>query len=397
MPNKRGAKKQSTPPALDPVVAELSADEAKIKRLEAEIKKLTRQLYRDNTSMARILEAVETHLAEPQIVNVRPKPRANRSRKPERVCLVHVSDIQLGKRTKSYNPSVAYTRVAEMLPDAIDGLVAEQRMHHKVDECVLLLGGDIVEGESIFPGQASEIVNGVVQQACWDFPRIGLELISRLAATFPKVRVSCVRGNHGKLGKFFGKDSNVDTIAYRCLELAMLGTDLSKRVSIDVNPESFCDVVDILGWGFLHLHGDQIRGQLGFPWYGVGKKVAGWIDSIKQALIEYGEQDGMPVERIRMVAQSWDYLLFGHFHTPAHFRVGDREVMCNGTTESDNEYARESMAACGDPAQRVGFVSRKHGYVADHLVHLSEHGRLSQYEQRKLEVMHREGWAKGAA
>lgn len=112
-------------------------------------------------------------------------------------------------------------------------------------------------------------------------------------------------------------------------------------------------VVDrIFDWGNLQLHGDQIRGGFaGFPWYGTAKKAWGWIDSI---------------------AEPWDYLWFGHFHTYASAVLNHRIFLANGTTESSNVYAQEQLAASGFPCQRLSFFDAKHGLISDNQVFLTD-------------------------
>jgi hypothetical protein len=56
--------------------------------------------------------------------------------------------------------------------------------------------------------------------------------------------------------------------------------------------------------------------------------------------------------------------------------LNHRILLANGTTESDNDYAQEQLAACGHPCQRLAFFNAKHGLIADHQVFLAE--RLPQ-------------------
>ena len=107
----------------------------------------------------------------------------------------------------------------------------------------------------------------------------------------------------------------------------------------------------MLGHRHLIVHGDQIRGGFaGFPWYGAARKAQGWIDAIPE---------------------QWETLYFGHFHTYTGGTLNRRRWYCNGTTESDNEYAQEQLAACGMPVQRMQFWNREHGMVADRPVYLT--------------------------
>jgi hypothetical protein len=78
--------------------------------------------------------------------------RDRRSAKPE-AALLHLTDWQVGKRTRSYGIDTAKARIAHACRTAVE-LADIQRSHHPVKDCHVMLGGDMVEGTSIFPGQA---------------------------------------------------------------------------------------------------------------------------------------------------------------------------------------------------------------------------------------------------
>ena len=87
-----------------------------------------------------------------------PNPRTLTPSKDKRkgkaeVALVHATDWQLGKKTVSFGVSTLSARM-EQFTEKIFELTEIQRAHHPVKECVLLFGGDMVEGIGIFPGQA---------------------------------------------------------------------------------------------------------------------------------------------------------------------------------------------------------------------------------------------------
>ena len=108
----------------------------------------------------------------------------------------------------------------------------------------------------------------------------------------------------------------------------------------------------------LKIHGDQVRGGFaGFPWYGVGRRASGWKDALPGG---------------------YDVLVHGHFHTPAMFVQNSSICFANGSTESNNEYARSELAAAGDPSQRLLFVSKRYGVVADHLLWCVDRQPFSQ-------------------
>jgi hypothetical protein len=111
--------------------------------------------------------------------------------------------------------------------------------------------------------------------------------------------------------------------------------------------------IDRIGnYSSLLFHGDQIRGGFaGFPWYGLAKKVWGWASGA--------------------IAEPFIDVELGHWHQPVTMPLNSRIARVNGSTESDNTYAQEQLAAAGRPCQRLLFVDPERGRVtAEYLVWL---------------------------
>ena len=324
------------------------ADPAAIKLLKDENRALRARMTSAGAKAEILFEAVKEALAdyEPPVV----KPPKERKRKAEtEVAVLHLSDTQFGKITKTYDSEIATKRVEEYITRSLQ-CVEAHRHYANVDEAVLLLGGDMIEGEQIFPGQAHLIDQPVIDQAVMTCPRAIADAVLRLASQVKRLRVVCVAGNHGRpTSKHAGSHpkTNWDRVCYETARM-MVGKQAGVTWSI---PDDFYAVTDVLGHKLLMVHGHQIRGGFGgFPFYGVGKKLAGWIDS---------------------VPEDWHHLFVGHFHTPAMGSINGRFWFCNGTTESDNEYAREELAASGRPTQRLQFWNKSVGLVADRLIYLT--------------------------
>ena len=67
----------------------------------------------------------------------------------------------------------------------------------------------------------------------------------------------------------------------------------------------------------------------------------------------------------------FEYAASGHFHTPVRgYYTGGITHWGNGTTESDNTYAQENMAASGEPSQWLLFCHPQVGVTAEYEVHL---------------------------
>ena len=274
-----------------------------------------------------------------------PKPPADRRKGKPEVALLHLSDWQLGKVTESYNTDVALARIDQLGRKLVE-ITEIERAAHPVRECHIMLGGDLPENAGIFPGQGYEIDSGLFRQASNCIGAV--EQIVRLAlATFDRVEVWVVKGNHGRIGKKgeHPREDNADGfIAEEVYE--RLRRDESAKRLIWHPPRRFYAVVEIGAYRPLLIHGDQIK-QFGgnLPSYGIAKKVNAWAAGVIPGFA------------------SDCYM--GHFHQPMvlPMPVGSRRTFVNPSTESDSAYAQEFIAACGSPGQRLNFVDAEKGRV----------------------------------
>jgi hypothetical protein len=162
----------------------------------------------------------------------------------------------------------------------------------------------------------------------------------------------------GPFRKAYHPESNADAMLYETTRLVVKGdegTDREPRLTWtpnSVSGERLWYRVDRVGdKGFLLFHGDQITGGFGgFPWYGFGKKIMGW--------------------RMGAIPEPFDYAVSGHFHTPVRGLYGSVRHWGSGSTESDNTYAAEQLAASGTPSQWLLFCHPKHGITCEYEVHL---------------------------
>lgn len=299
-----------------------------------------------------------------------PKPKIDKRKNiSKEIAVLHISDTQIGKITTTYNSAVAVHRL-ELLVDKTIEITTARRKNAKIEEIHVILGGDIVEGEQIFPHQAHLIDQAVINQAM-SAAGILAAIVERLLCVYRKVKVICVKGNHGRNGPRHNHghpDTNWDVVCYQhtenLLKTAGAKSRYSGRLEFIISKE-FYYVDYTYDWGHLIVHGDQISGGgAGFPWPGVARKIFKWADSITQA---------------------WDYMWMGHFHTLNSGVFNHKMLLANGTTESDNEFALEQLASQGEPVQRLAFFNKKKGLICDYPVYLSEAGdrlpTLKRYER----------------
>jgi hypothetical protein len=268
--------------------------------------------------------------------------------RPETAVAV-LSDWQLAKVTPSYSSAVCEARIA-LYGDKVIRLANIQRADHPVKDLHVWLLGDLIEGELIFPGQAHHIDASLYRQVTVDGPRILVDFLRKMLANFERVHVTAVIGNHGRLGgrssRDYDPESNGDRMLYRIVQMVLAGEPRLTWEIPDGPGESKWFAIDRIGnYSCLMFHGNQINGGFaGFPFYGLGKKVWGWAS-------------GAIKEPFKDVA-------LGHWHQPTRITLNHITARVNGSTESDNGYAQEQLAAAGRPAQWLLFVEPDEGEVS---------------------------------
>jgi hypothetical protein len=286
---------------------------------------------------ANLIDAVYEAAANSLLSTPRPKIippiKDTRKGKPE-VALVHLTDWQAGKKTVSYDIPALSSRIEEMIKKVLS-LTEIQRAHHPVRECVVMLGGDMVEGVSIFPGQQYEIGAHLYEQM-FEVVRIIEGAIRSLAQSFEKMTVVCEFGNHGRLGKKgdMPAGDNIDRMAY---QIAANNCKDIKHVKWQMSDDWY-QIFHIGNYKVLLVHGDEI-GSFG----NILRKVSAWSTG---------------------VVEPFNDCYMGHFHTPTALTMANGgRIFVTGSPESHNEYARTFIAAVGKPSQRIHFVDPDKGRV----------------------------------
>ena len=322
--------------------------------LRAALRRAQRALERSKAKTGDLIDAVyqaarDASLVEGRAVPVR--PTADKRKKHVEIAVLHGTDWQVGKRTSSYSSEVAAERIS-LLARKVATITEIQRADHPVKDCVLLLGGDMVEGVSIFPGQPWEVDSTLYEQlfAC---VKIIEQLVVDLSQTFETVEIWTEYGNHGRLGRkgdHPGQD-NIDLMAYRIAQDRTENDRVKWHVSTDWH-----QVFSVGNYSGLLVHGDEIKSFGGnTPAFGIARKCNAWATGV--------------------VPGTWTDVYMGHFHQPLTIPLahGKGRVFVSPSPESGNTYAAEFVAATGVPGQRLNFVDPRKGRVsAEFLVWLDE-------------------------
>lgn len=249
------------------------------------------------------------------------------------------SDTQIGKVTPSYNTQKAYEAV-ELYTDYVIEHHKDFSLQYNCNVAHVYFLGDIVEGENIFPTQPHLLDTSVFRQATIDGPTMYGNQLRRLLERFDQVIVTCVIGNHGRLGKFSNPESNMDRVLYQTLYWMFLDEPRIQFVIPQGHGESMFWAVDKIGdYSTLLVHGDQFGPPTTQSTY--ASKILGW------------KAGAIPVH--------FDDVAFGHYHQNVKFTIGNTVARCAGSTESCNTFAQERLGRQSRPSQHLQLVDPRSG------------------------------------
>lgn len=270
-----------------------------------------------------------------------PKPQKIASKGKPEIALAIATDWQGAKVTPTYNSEVMQKRVMQFAEKVVR-LSEIQRKDHPIDKLVVAFGGDMIEGLFNYPAQLWQIDSSLFGQYA-RVSRLLIDLVRYFLANFQEVEVIAEWGNHGRIGgkrAEVPKSDNVDRMCYEFARTILAG---EKRLTWEDCPEDI-QRIEIGNYRALLMHGDEL-GRNGYA------SPTAWRAA---------------ANRWRAGAYDWDFkdIYLGHYHTDQEQPIQKKgKVYWTGSTESDNTYARDSMAEAGDPSQRLHFVDPEKGRI----------------------------------
>jgi hypothetical protein len=218
-----------------------------------------------------------------------------------------------------------------------------QRADHPVKNCVIMFGGDMIEGLFNFPTQSWEVDSSLFGQYI-NVSRLCVDVVRYALSHYERVEVVAEWGNHGRIGSKRDNVPRSDNFDRMCYELARQLLSSEKRLKWEDSPSDI-QRVEIGNYRALLIHGDEV-GRNGFASPG--------------AIVQH-------VNRWRSGAYAWEFrdVYIGHYHTHAEWALanGLGSVYQTGSTESDNRYAGVMLAASATPSQRLHFIDPTKGRV----------------------------------
>ena len=261
----------------DPLRIRLDRAKEENRVLRKENKAYAKKLASQQEFFEEIVEATKVEVDVPRF-----KVRQQDKKLPENSILSPMFDMQFGQFVRpsdtpggrgDFNEEVFDARLSRWV-NAVCEIAEARARNYRIDEWIIPLGGDQVEGDEIFPGQAWQLEFGPPRQV-WELTLkldAALREVIRFAKTeigVPYIALYAVPGNHGKVG---GKKSGARPSDYSWDWLHhMMLFDRLRAEPVDqfaIEPGGslffYC-----AGHEFQAIHGDEIRGWGGLPFYGL--------------------------------------------------------------------------------------------------------------------------------
>lgn len=322
-----------------------TAETFKQATIEKYDKQFVNQLLKEKTDRDIILDILKEIVPKVEFTPkaFTPTPRNGNNE----IAVLNLNDVHIGR----YPIEVLEKKVDELVK-AVIKTIDIQRKGAVINELVINMVGDIVDGDGIFPAQAYEQKFHLMEQMFGKALPIMVNLFNELSNHFEKVTIHCVRGNHGRVSKYTDEKLNFDSIFYHILQLS---TQSNSRLVWNIY-DKWYKIVQISKFGFFLTHGNYIKTWLNIPFYGIKEKGMRWQGSLtKQETIMMGK------EWVKVQKEYWDYIVLGHFHTSLYFRWNNWRCILGGTWLDSDDFAESVLGLDSATEQTLFGVHENRG------------------------------------
>jgi len=281
-----------------------------------------------------------------------------KSKRDEEDIVIVLADPHIGKITQSYNLEIATARFDYLL----DSTMTIINLHRPIRKAHIFMLGDIVQGENVYQGsKVGETSKGVYEQIHEDAVPLIEKFCLSLAQGVGQVDVYGVRGNHGKYSREAPSKSNWDRFFYKSLADATVN-----QKKVNVYPASeFYQLINIRGFRFFIIHGDQCRGNAAMPVIAMRRKMQEWY-----ALLG-----------------GFNYAYAGHWHSEYYDHINSEAdyTICPPLVTGD-DWAVEMVGRASQPRQICFGVHDKFGRTFTYHLHTDENFLPKKFNEEEGEV-----------
>lgn len=298
-------------------------------------------------------------------------PAGLRDDHADHLWVLHLSDWHIGQNTDKASTGGLFVQTSDIAKEQVTRMaeILREIMRdggRKVRKLLIIMNGDIVEGDDMRNSQHTDIDRLVMAQTVEAFD-LSRWLIDGLQELFEEeVVVSSVGGNHDRTSRKPGNAGGgelgyVDSYAWLIGEMLKRWYVEDSRTTI-FNRSTFFGQIMFGGHRFVHSHGADIKwttgGHSGIPW-----------NAISVAAMRYEQMVG-----------GYDALFLGHGHIPGMLPMGQQSnVFLNGSLPPSTSWVQASFKANRRPVQQL-VMFNKHGAVAYYPLYLDVGNRASTEE-----------------
>jgi transcriptional regulator with XRE-family HTH domain len=242
---------------------------------------------------------------------------------------------------EKYNFPISMCRAERLVDSVLKWTQETLSPQFRFPSLTVLAYGDHTSGEIHGAAQRSYFRN--MFKNCHAIGQLHALMYRDLAPYFDQMNVVYVPGNHGRRSNkkdYHGAHDNWDYLIATTARLYCQDIDNINFVI----PNSFSCNIDIGGVGFSIFHGDDIRSNLGIPWYGLERRR-------HRLMALENVREGTPIR----------YYCCGHFHRPGSTTEVNGEMIINGAWPATDAFAFNSLGAYTEPSQLLHGVNKKYG------------------------------------
>jgi len=270
-------------------------------------------------------------------------PKISKEKPPCGVCLLicdsHYGAMQLASEVEGFgvfSPEICEQRSMRFIDEVVRWTELNRQSYH-IDRAHVLVAGDLISGdihEELRVTNAFPVTQQVVGTS-----RLLANQISALSPNFKEVVVHfIVEDNHARLTKKpQAKEAGINSFNYLVGKMTEIMICQHKNIRFNLYPQ-YEAVVDVEGRKYLLMHGHNIQGWMGIPYYSIERK------SAKEA-----------IKRMNTPDRRFHKIIMGHYHHPIshpNYWIGGS---VSGTDAYDHKNGRYSS-----PSQASWLVG-KHG------------------------------------
>lgn len=266
---------------------------------------------------------------------------------------------------EEYNFPISCARAEKL----VDTLIEHSQLHlpnYNFRNLWILANGDHTSGEIHGHEKRSYFRNQMKNTLA--IGQLHALMIRDLAPYFDNVFCIYTPGNHGRRTvkkDHYGAHENWDYMVAKTTELWCRDLD---NVGFAI-PNSFSVNIEICGHGFHMCHGDDVKGSLGIPFYGMIRK--------QKNLMALNNINGGT--RIR-------YFCMGHHHVQASMADLDGELVVNGAWLGNDPFSYNAFSGYRAPCQLMHGVHAKHGITWRLPIGLKHEGERDGPKRYKVEI-----------